>query len=96
MVRLCSRSSRAASAEAPGVLSVMIFMESGLVGVLFVRGFFVGSWAEASSFFCSEGFSCVSNLIIFLSGSGLFSFCSFGLISGAISEVFWGVIDESF
>jgi hypothetical protein len=49
-----------------------------------------------SSFFFSEGFSAgVSNLISFRSGSGLFSFCSPGLIGGAIPEVFWGVIDES-
>jgi hypothetical protein len=48
-----------------------------------------------SAFLFSAGLSGVSNLISFRSGSGLFSFCSLGFTGDAISEIFWGVIDES-
>jgi hypothetical protein len=57
------------------------------------RGFFKGSWGKTSFF--SPVLSGVSNLMSFLSGSGRFSFCSPGLSGGGISEIFWGVSDES-
>jgi len=67
---------------------VLIFTGSGVV-----KGFFKGSTSGISFF--SPGFSGVSNLMSFRSGSGRFSFCSPGFIGGGISEIFWGVIEGS-
>jgi hypothetical protein len=64
----------------PRLLQLQVFMTSGLFSILFIIGFFMGSWLGASSFF-----SGVSNFMIFRSGSGLF--CSLGFIGGVSPEL---------
>jgi hypothetical protein len=100
MVRRCSNSSRAASAEAPGVLSPTILETSGMLSIFTASGFFVsvfflGIGGAGSSFFFSAGFSGESNLMIFRSGSGFFAGSSAGFAGSFTSGIFSAVGVES-
>jgi hypothetical protein len=69
-----------------------IFVATGLVsGVIF----FFSSWGGASSFLFSTGFSGVSNLMIFRSGSGFLPGCSAGLGCSFTSGIFSVLLGES-